>query len=199
MNNKKAIMDSFITDFKNISPCKLGKIQDINQFSINLADLYLDTSLYQRGVFSQIDKHRRVIGLHTYSDLKLCFNQGLVIKTEQLERYSRTLRQASTSVIAEAYNKHSDRYVLTIHSFDCPGPDGVSFDTHEDDCDVIVVCIEGIKSYYIETDNGSDIVTLNTGDFLTIPKGIRHRAINEHRNIILSLGAEEFIVKYMEN
>lgn len=79
------------------------------------------------------------------------------------------------------YTEYSPK---TVHVFIAP-TNAKSFPMHKDPYDVLIVCVEGTKTFEIE---GRGIVEIKKGETLLLNKNLPHRAINIEKSIILSIG-----------
>ncbi len=70
----------------------------------------------------------------------------------------------------------------SVHMFVAP-EGAVSFDVHTDLVDLKILCINGTKSFEVD----SRLHTLKEKEFVLVNKGIPHRAINNKASIILSI------------
>jgi quercetin dioxygenase-like cupin family protein len=73
----------------------------------------------------------------------------------------------------------------TVHLYVSP-KDSKSFPTHTDPIDVFIYVIEGTK--VMEVDNFTH--TIKEGEYISIPAGTPHRAINNYNSTMLSIGVE---------
>lgn len=64
--------------------------------------------------------------------------------------------------------------------------DSKSFPTHTDPIDVFIYVIEGTK--VMEVNNSTH--TIKEGEYISIPAGTPHRAINSYNSTMLSIGIE---------
>lgn len=73
----------------------------------------------------------------------------------------------------------------SVHLYISP-KDSKSFPTHTDPIDVFIYVIEGTK--VMEVDNFTH--TIKEGEYICIPAGTPHRAINNYNSTMLSIGVE---------
>ena len=73
----------------------------------------------------------------------------------------------------------------TVHLYVSP-KDSKSFPTHTDPIDVFIYVIEGTK--VMEVNNFAH--TIKEGEYISIPAGTPHRAINNYNSTMLSIGVE---------
>lgn len=96
----------------------------------------------------------------------------------------------------EAFFKISDsKYTVKVEGVEhlCPGSESVhcflspkgaaSFPYHVDDVDLEILCIKGLKEFDVDGTRHS----LNKWESLHIDKGVRHRGVNNHCSITLSI------------
>lgn len=96
------------------------------------------------------------------------------VKIEGLENeYQRVIQSLGIT------KKHS------AHLYVSP-KDSMSFPIHTDPIDVFIYVIEGKKE--MEIDNIIHII--DAGEYVSIPAGTRHRAINRYDSTMLSIGIE---------
>ncbi|MBT4796155.1 MAG: cupin domain-containing protein [Candidatus Marinimicrobia bacterium] len=70
----------------------------------------------------------------------------------------------------------------SVHGFIAPAG-AKSFPTHTDLVDLKIRCIEGTKGFEVEGVK----YTLEAGNYVLVPKGVEHRALNVKASIMLSI------------
>lgn len=110
----------------------------------------------------------------------------------EIERVSSALRSSETIIVKnlETWN-HKLQVACSLlgdqvsaHMYISPD-NGTAFDFHEDDSDVIIHMVHGIKGFQFE---GKASFGLKQGETLHIPMGTRHRAINAGWSCHVSFG-----------
>lgn len=130
-----------------------------------------------------------VDGDHTqdaYSVVDYLAHEGKVVKFEQYEKLNRRIFMTGNK-IAERLEHFGP---ITCHLFKSP-KEARSFSLHTDPDTVVLFMVEGRK--IIESPTVS--FTLNAGDYLIIPAGVKHRADNIEDSLMLSFGLEFFIAE----
>lgn len=97
--------------------------------------------------------------------------------------FSKLLAEEKHTIKIEQMERHYNKPDVTIHLFYNP-VNGPSFPEHTDPMDVGIECTSGIKTLDIE---GMPIA-LEAGDYIDIPAGTPHHAINSTKSVMLSYG-----------
>jgi len=119
------------------------------------------------------------------STMEVIEHEGKSIKIEGMEKMTHEL-QTLCDQLAEAYQHYGP---VTCHLFIAP-MGSESFPTHTDPDDVMLLVVDGMKHIAV----AGEEIELMQGEFLFIPAGTPHRAINRCTSRMLSIGLEKFIV-----
>jgi ribosomal protein L16 Arg81 hydroxylase len=146
---------------------------------------FLHTDLvYEQKIISVIDDQSRQIFLDGIGELYK--HTGSTIKLEQMEKYSQSTFQKCQNL----RKKYSHNGPVTCHAF-LAFKGSKSFGLHIDPDDVIIECIFGSKTLFV-----NDVKNvLKSGDCIYIPANTPHEIINEDKSLILSFGLEKFYVE----
>ena len=146
---------------------------------------FIHTDLvYEQKIISVIDEQSRQIFLDEIGELYK--HIGDTIKLEQMEKYNQSIFQECQK-LREKYLHFGP---VTCHAF-LAFKDSKSFGLHTDPDDVIIECIFGSKTVFV---NDTKHV-LQKGDSIFIPANTPHEIINEDKSLILSFGLEKFYVE----
>lgn len=113
-------------------------------------------------------------------------HEGKVVKFEQYEKLSPLLHRVAMTIASRLGHFGP----VSCHLFKSP-KEARSFSLHTDPDTVVLYMVEGRK--IIESPTAS--FTLNAGDYLIIPAGVKHRADNIEDSLMLSFGLEHFIAE----
>ncbi len=146
---------------------------------------FIHTNLvYEQKIVSVIDRQSRQIVLENITELYK--HTGDTIKLEQMEKYNYDIFQECQRLRKE----YSHIGPVTCHAF-LAFEGSKSFGLHTDPDDVIIECIFGSKTLFV---NGTKHV-VQKGDSIFIPANTPHEIINEEKSLILSFGLEKFYVE----
>jgi mannose-6-phosphate isomerase-like protein (cupin superfamily) len=137
---------------------------------------------YQQKLVSVINNKGEQIPLNYFNELYSYDNA--TIKVEGLERYSENIWNKCKKY-ALKYNHNGP---ITCHGF-IAKQDSPSFGMHIDPDDVIIYCVEGIKTLIVN----NDYIILKAGDEIHIPANTAHQALNEYAAFTLSFGLEKYL------
>ena len=121
-----------------------------------------------------IDEDGRDHNIPLFSTSRYIAEGKFTVKIEGLEKQYKNITHDLGIT-----KKHS------IHLYISP-KDSKSFPTHTDPIDVFIYVIEGTK--VMEVNNS--IHTIKEGEYISIPAGTPHRAINNYNSTMLSIGVE---------
>ena len=97
--------------------------------------------------------------------------------------FSKMIAEEKCTIKIEQMERKYEASDCTIHCFYNP-VNGPSFPEHTDPMDVGIECTSGIKTLDIE----GYPIALEPGDYLDIPAGTPHQAINSTKSVMLSYG-----------
>lgn len=121
-----------------------------------------------------------------------------VVKIEGIDNYNEKCRNALLK-ICKFFNWDGH---FTTHAF-ISKAGGMSFKMHVDPATVVIIMLEGKKTYTFDTSfvNNEvptcDDIELNTNEVLFIPRNYPHMAINTHDSVMVSLGLEHYYTEQM--
>jgi len=152
---------------------------------------FLHTDLvYEQKIISVIDDQSRQIFLDGIGELYK--HTGSTIKLEQMEKYNESIFQKCQ----ELKSRYSHPGPMTCHAF-LAYKGSKSFGLHTDPDDVIIECIFGSKTLYVDTKNDRKHV-LKQGEYIFIPANTEHEIVNEEKSLILSFGFEKFYTEKLK-
>lgn len=145
---------------------------------------FIHTDLvYEQKIISVIDDQSRQILIENIGELYKYPN--CTVKLEQMEKYNRSIFQECRHLSTKYFHFGP----VTCHAF-LAFKNSKSFGLHTDPDDVIIQCISGSKTIYINEQKR----ILKSGDSVYIPADTPHEIINEDKSLILSFGMEKFYV-----
>ena len=109
-------------------------------------------------------------------ELQTAVQRGWTIKVENVEHFSQLLLQKSATLFSG--------YRASFHLY-IGQEGGASFGMHTDPDPVVVVCLQGRKTFRLE---GYDPITLTKGGWLYIPAHHPHEALSDSKSAIMSVG-----------
>jgi hypothetical protein len=151
--------------------------------------LYTDL-VYEQKIISVIDDQSRQIlidSVHQLHEYPNC-----TIKLEQMEKYNESIFQKCQGL----KEKYSHPGPVTCHAF-LAFKGSKSFGLHTDPDNVIIECIFGSKTLYVDTKNDRRHV-LKQGEYIFIPANKEHEIVNEEKSLILSFGFEKFYTEKLK-
>lgn len=152
-------------------------------FSIyRMMELLYNNIMYEQKLVFYIDEDGKEHHAISFSDIMK--RKNVSIKIEGMERFNREFYEKGIELSKE-YNHNGP---VTCHLFYAE-KNSPSFGMHTDPDDVIIMCLEGIKTMIIE----DRYIEIQTGSYVHIPYGTPHQALNEHKALTLSYGLERFI------
>lgn len=137
---------------------------------------------YEQKLVSVINFDEKQILVESFGELNR-FDKK-TIKIEGMERFSKEIWDKCKHY-ALLYDHTGP---VTCHAF-LSTESSPSFPLHSDPDDVIIYCLNGIKTMLIDDDN----FVIRCGEEVFIKSNTPHRAINTHSSIILSFGLENFL------
>lgn len=152
--------------------------------------IFNNGSLYMKNSFYFIDKETKTyqtnIKYDSYLDyakeIKRRYIEGHTIIVKNLENFNLPLITQSA-----LFGKNVD-----VHMYLVPPKGFDSFDMHEDDRDVYVTMVFGYKQFHILRNGYLDKRTLYEGNYIHIPKGVKHQAFPSGKgSCLLSFGVED--------
>lgn len=157
------------------------QINDVIQFLHN-------PLAYEQKLVSIINSKGEQIPLS--SSAELYSDVDVTIKIEGMERFNHFIHNK-----CEFYKmKYAHNGPVTCHLF-MAKQYSPSFGMHTDPDDVIIYCIDGVKTMTID----GVYTSLNRGEEVFIPSETPHIAHNEHAAITLSFGLEKFLFDKAKN
>ena len=121
-----------------------------------------------------IDEDGRDHNIPLFSTSRYIAEGKFTVKIEGLEKQYKNITHDLGIT-----KKHS------VHLYISP-KDSKSFPTHTDPIDVFIYVIEGTK--VMEVNNST--YTIKEGEYISIPAGTPHKAINNYNSTMLSIGVE---------
>ena len=121
-----------------------------------------------------IDEDERDHNIPLFSTSRYIAEGKFTVKIEGLEKQYKNITHDLGIT-----KKHS------VHLYISP-KDSKSFPTHTDPIDVFIYVIEGTK--VMEVNNSTH--TIKEGEYISIPAGTPHKAINNYNSTMLSIGVE---------
>jgi mannose-6-phosphate isomerase-like protein (cupin superfamily) len=165
---------------------KVGKFQrDQSVYDIPLDAILSSLYAYEQEMIKIITGEEGRMAFAARSGMEVACNQDKAIKIEAIEKLNHELQTLCDQVAME-FDHHGP---VTCHLFVSPA-DSKSFPMHKDPDDVLLLVIEGEKTMKVN----SGLVELVTGDYLFLPAGTPHCAINKSASKMLSIGLEKFII-----
>lgn len=149
---------------------------------LRLIELSYKKMMYEQGLMFYIDEEGRQHQAGSPSDL--ISRKNISIKIEGMERFNLQFYKKGIE-LAKKYN-HSGPVTCHLFYADKNSP---SFGVHTDPDDVIILCLEGIKTMVID----NQYVEINQGEEVYIPHGTPHQALNDYKSLTLSYGLERFL------
>jgi quercetin dioxygenase-like cupin family protein len=120
--------------------------------------------------------HEGLSVLEKHQELTQAIERGWTVKAEGVEYWNQHLYIRSSN-LAQGYR-------TTLHLY-VGQAGGTSFPMHTDPDPVIVVCVQGRKTFKLE---GYEPITLEVGDWLYMPANHPHQAFSETKSAIISIG-----------
>jgi D-lyxose ketol-isomerase len=154
---------------------------------INLNDVveFLHNPLaYEQKLVSKINTKGEQILLSSFSELYS--DEPSTIKIEGMEKFNKAV-WSMCQYYATEYNHIGP---VTCHAF-LAHVNSPSFGSHIDPDDVVILCIDGVKSLEV---NGR-LVELHPGEEIHIKSGTLHKALNTKASLMLSFGLEKFLIE----
>lgn len=143
---------------------------------------------YEQKLVSVINTKGEQIPLSTSAELYS--DVDVTVKIEGMDRFSQLIYNR-----CEYYKrKYSHNGAVTCHLF-MAKQYSPSFGLHTDPDDVIIYCVDGIKTMTID----GVYTTLNRGEEVFIPANTPHIAHNEYAALTLSFGLEKFLFDKAKN
>lgn len=109
-------------------------------------------------------------------ELQSAVQKGWTVKVENVEHFSAFFLTKSATM----FPGHRASFHLYIGQ-----KGGASFGMHTDPDPVMVICLQGRKTFHLE---GYDPITLGVGDWLYIPAQHPHEALSDEKSAIISVG-----------
>lgn len=137
---------------------------------------------YEQKIVSYVDQS----GLHHYINkfTEIPPLDKITLKVEGMEKYSQEIWE----FCIETANSRAFKGPVTAHAF-LAKPKSPSFGWHTDPDDVLIYCVEGNKTLYVE----NTYYNLRPGECVFIKADTRHKITNEYSSLILSIGFEKFL------
>lgn len=154
----------------------------IRDWFIFYANLILEQSIYNENKVFRIDAFGLDYVCKAPRDVLHCSNKD-TIKVEGLECNPEIFQFIKN--ILETYFAGEER-IATVHLFKAK-ENGHSFPVHTDPVDLLIYCVEGIKTMEV---NGLEY-TIPKDSGLFMPANTPHRATNKHDSVMLSIGFEK--------
>lgn len=169
---------------------KKYKIQNDSCCDLSLKEiesLFKDGFLLEQESFYVIDKdtgeydtlHYESCAEDEANGIRNAFLKGNTVIIKRLESYNDKLKEACNLF---DYAEH-----VNLHCYIAP-EGGRSFDWHVDDREVQVRVLYGDKIMLVKEEGQEKSFHLQPGDWLNIPKGVEHKAINVTPTIMFSFG-----------
>jgi mannose-6-phosphate isomerase-like protein (cupin superfamily) len=140
---------------------------------------------YEQKDVSVIDKEGRQILVDDFSHLMKMRSFPYTVKLESMEKYSPKIFRKTL----EMADKYQHNGPVSCHVFWARSGDS-SFPEHVDLDDVILYCVSGVKHMTVM----GKAVVIEKDSYLYIPRGTKHKALNDCDSIMLSFGLERFSV-----
>jgi mannose-6-phosphate isomerase-like protein (cupin superfamily) len=138
---------------------------------------------YEQKIVSYVDSYGLQHQVNKFADIPDL--KDITLKIEGMEKYSKEIWSFCKKI---AQLKSFDGPV-TAHCF-YAHPQSPSFGIHKDLDDVMIYCVEGVKTLYVE----DTYYELQQGESVFIQAGTPHEITNRHSSIILSIGFEKYMV-----
>jgi quercetin dioxygenase-like cupin family protein len=164
---------------------KVSIVENLPEVEIDLDHILTSPYFYEQGLMVKVVEGGRSENVNAPCDV--FGDPHHTIKIEGMERYSEQMVQFIDWVRSET--GHSGP--ITVHLF-FARTGSISFPLHVDKETVLVYVIDGTKRMRVSTDTDS-VFTINKGEALVIPAGVKHEAINSDGSLMLSVGLEPWL------
>lgn len=177
------------------SPFIEKSFNDNIQLSLaEISEIFRNRYLLEKESFFVIDKETKTIDSSIYlADYKL---EALALKNKLLDGNVISIKNLENlnTKIEDACKVFSDN--TSLHMYITP-TNGESFNMHKDDRHVFIRVLYGTKIIICKEGDRDVAYTLDSGDWMHIPFGIEHRAVNCSPAISISFGIVESESKYV--
>lgn len=136
---------------------------------------------YEQKIVSYVDRSGLQHYVNRFTEIPPL--EDITLKVEGMEKYSQEIWEFCVQrALMQGFNGP-----VTAHAF-LAKPNSPSFGKHTDPDDVLIYCVEGNKTLYVE----DTYYNLRPGEGVFIKANTPHKITNEYASLILSVGFEKF-------